>query len=330
MGRYLGAPPPPNETQSCGGPSAGDSRERWEDGEGDRMEDFVCPYCYRSFRSKIELGVHEQRMHPAQYNERIEIATRKPRWTDEETKVLARLEAEAPADVKAINMYLFTKMDGSRSIEAIKGIRRKQEYRNLVVGHRRRGSSGVLDCTSRPVGESGPSVAESLRDLTSGGGGSLRAVDVKQWLADKRDDIIPEVSGGIWIRTAICRVLEGRSPNECLDDWWQNMFPDLVSPEATRRRGGSRVVPTLSKRKARRREYRRMQGLWTVNMTKAAHKVLDGDVEGLPHPTLQEQVSFWRPVMEGGGDVGGRRDEGDNTCFEECVGTDNRGGSHHY
>lgn len=33
-------------------------------------------------------------------------------------------------------------------------------------------------------------------------------------------------------------------------------------------------------------------------MTKAAHKILDGDAGSLPHPTLAAQLEFWKPVLE--------------------------------
>lgn len=33
-------------------------------------------------------------------------------------------------------------------------------------------------------------------------------------------------------------------------------------------------------------------------MSKAARKVLDGDADGLPHPSLLDQVEFWKPVFE--------------------------------
>lgn len=38
-------------------------------------------------------------------------------------------------------------------------------------------------------------------------------------LLGKLDDIIAEMSGGIWIRTAICRLRDGLSPDECLEQW---------------------------------------------------------------------------------------------------------------
>jgi len=33
-------------------------------------------------------------------------------------------------------------------------------------------------------------------------------------------------------------------------------------------------------------------------MTKAVLKVIDGDADGLPHPTMAEQLAFWKPVLE--------------------------------
>lgn len=112
----------------------------------------------------------------------------------------------------------------------------------------------------------------------------------------KYDDIIPKMNGAIWIRAAVC-LREGGSPDDALKDWWCNVFPDLVTAERGRIVRRPRVVRALSKRKARRIEYRCMQRLWRINMTKAAHKVLDGDTGGLPHPTLAEQFVFWRPVF---------------------------------
>lgn len=87
-------------------------------------------------------------------------------------------------------------------------------------------------------------------------------------------------------------------PDDALEDWWCNVFPDLAMAVIGRVDRGPRVRIALSRTKARRVEYRRMQQLWRTNMTKAAHKVLDGDADGLPHPTLAEQVDFWKPILE--------------------------------
>lgn len=264
----------------------------------------MCDICLRSFTTKNGLGLHRKRAHPAAYNEEVKIAQRKPRWTDEEIEMLALEEAKAPPNTRNMNSYLLGRMDGVRSLESIKGIRKKERYRALVIEHRERLLAGAMDATL------GPSVEVRLPErpdvLTAEQLGSIGGRNLAmEWLLKKYDDIIPEIKGGIWIRTAVCRLRDGLCPDESLEQWWAAMFPDLPVSESRRVSSGVRSVPEMSKRKARRREYRRMQSLWRTNMTKAAKKILDGDADELPHPTLEEQTSYWRPMIEAatGGDL---------------------------
>lgn len=76
------------------------------------------------------------------------------------------------------------------------------------------------------------------------------------------------------------------------------VFPDLEATRIRRVQRSPYKGRTLSKRKARRREYGRMQALWRQNMSKAAGKMLDGDADGMPHPDLVEQINYWRPILE--------------------------------
>lgn len=120
------------------------------------------------------------------------------------------------------------------------------------------------------------------------------------WLLDKRDDIIPEMREGIWIRAAMSQIMDGNAPDDYLEQWWSLMFPDLVGANRARLTRGAFKPPKISKRRARRRDYRRMQQLWCANMSKAAHKVLDGDQDEMPHLPLNEQTSYWRRILETG------------------------------
>jgi len=256
-------------------------------------EQFVCSICLRSFSSLIGLGVHKRRKHPVQANEDITIASIKPRWAEEEIRILAIEEARAPPQTRSMNLYLLERRGHGRTLEAIKGIRKKHSYKELVLEFRNQ-------FLARRIGEHAEPVdIPRLRDVPME---PFRPASgsASDWLRGKIDDIIPEMSGGIWIRTAVRSLIEDRSPDDALDEWWTNMFPDLVASERGRVARVRRVGMQLSRRKARRAEYRRMQRLWSANMTKAAHKVLDGDAEGLPHPTLSEQLEFWRPVLAAG------------------------------
>lgn len=256
---------------------------------------FVCDLCLRSFLSKIGLGLHRKKAHLMEYNEEINIPGIKPRWNDEEIRLLAVEEAMAPAHVRSMNAYLLERHGGARSLEAIKGVRKKRTYKDLVVSLRDRQLERGIEELANWVD---PRLSPRVAVEGSVGGqslpGSMAAMD---WLRSKKDDIVPEMHGGLWIRTAMSRVIEGQSPDPVLDDWWSNVFPDLATAARDRIQRVPRVAPVMSKRKARRIEYRRMQQLWRTNMTKAAHKILDGDADGLPHPTLLRQLEFWEPVL---------------------------------
>lgn len=52
-----------------------------------------------------------------------------------------------------------------------------------------------------------------------------------EWLESNYDEIIPEMHGGIWIRAAIQRMLEGRAPEDFLDQWWFSLISKLLGLE---------------------------------------------------------------------------------------------------
>lgn len=261
--------------------------------------DHICPYCRRTFSSKIGLGVHKRSQHHEQYNREIVTAGVKPRWAEEEVRLLALEEAHAPDGTKTMNVYLKSRFVQSRSLEAIKGIRKRQDYKDLVIEYKNQRVVQAMDdmpCSPEAVEE--PQFTEDDRREVTYRRVESGSLTAREWLAANYGEIIPEMHGGIWIRTAARRVVEGLPPDDCMDQWWAQVFPDL---EASYRARGARdplVRRTLSARKARRREYRRMQALWRKNMSKAAHKVLDGDADGVPHPSLADQVKYWKPILE--------------------------------
>ncbi|KMQ86967.1 putative 50 kda protein in type i retrotransposable element r1dm [Lasius niger] len=70
-----------------------------------RPDDHVCQVCLRSFTSRIGLGVHKKKQHPVEYNEEINIAHIKRRWNEEEIKLFAMEEAQAPPRTRSMNFY---------------------------------------------------------------------------------------------------------------------------------------------------------------------------------------------------------------------------------
>lgn len=68
----------------------------------------------------------------------IRVTCLRPRWKEEEIELLAAEEANAPHNVREINTYLLERMGQERTLEGIKGIRRRPEYRARVRELRRR------------------------------------------------------------------------------------------------------------------------------------------------------------------------------------------------
>lgn len=93
-----------------------------------------CPYCTRTFPSKRGLGVHKSSAHREQYNqESLALPnTKKTRWSNEESAMLARAEAELTLrKTRNMNESLF-EATRNRTIDAIKSKRRQLAYKLLV------------------------------------------------------------------------------------------------------------------------------------------------------------------------------------------------------
>ena len=69
--------------------------------------------------------------HKEAHNAAIDIRAKSPRWGQEEVRILARTEAEAPERVKFINKYLLERFEG-RTLAGIVGQRRTAAYKKMV------------------------------------------------------------------------------------------------------------------------------------------------------------------------------------------------------
>uniref|UniRef100_A0A2A4JRQ0 C2H2-type domain-containing protein n=1 Tax=Heliothis virescens TaxID=7102 RepID=A0A2A4JRQ0_HELVI len=124
-----------------------DARSPSRSGRGEG--EWTCPDCGRSFKTKIALGVHKRRAHPMAANaEAAPPQVIKRRWAEEEVELLARTEARlAGVGSSAMNMELMKELPSlGRSLEAIKGYRRKESHKSRVQsvpGRSGSDSSGV-------------------------------------------------------------------------------------------------------------------------------------------------------------------------------------------
>ena len=95
-------------------------------------ESIECLECGRLFK-KQGLGQHVKKAHPEIYNENITTDRIKKQWSPEEIRLVAYEEAKATVNGTAnMNMHL-SRLFPARTLEAIKGKRRSQEYKTQVI-----------------------------------------------------------------------------------------------------------------------------------------------------------------------------------------------------
>lgn len=96
-----------------------------------------CCVCGRKFISLQSLNLHKSSSHPVEYNLQLEHEVKsKPRnklWTDAEVDMLARLEvAHITSEDKSTSLNDFLAVKLKRTVNSIKGRRKRPDYRNLV------------------------------------------------------------------------------------------------------------------------------------------------------------------------------------------------------
>lgn len=236
-----------------------------------------CQFCERVFTTKTGLGVHKNRAHPVESNIENAPPQVKRRWHDEEMDVLARTEARwlASGGSGTINAALLLDPNVvalGRSLEAIKGVRRKESYKALV----RQCLADLEGLTESPLVSSVAPTDEVLSTEPS------LAVVVEtgenSFVGSNDNDEVVE----LLLRNAGKRMSESRS---------------LARRKERRRKGKKAKSAKETNRTRRRREYAAVQELYKKCRSRAAREIIDGHHGGVKH-CLQELESYWRPVLE--------------------------------
>lgn len=247
---------------------------------------FMCPFpgCERTFGTKTGRGVRFRRAHPHARDDAYRAVPLKARWTSEELSLLARREAElAGKGVRFINQALLGYVPG-RTLESLKGVRRRADYRVLVSGH----VVGSVRVTEVPPGRSELSVN------VAGGDGDeallvyfrgLRPPDMVEFRANTLHDIC-------------CRV--GRDDRaevlEALTAYLLAVFPPPRPAEAVPRRPQVALPKPFSRCKRRRVDFGRAQELWRRNPGRCYRTITGSPVVacGIPQDAM---VGYWEAVM---------------------------------
>lgn len=273
-----------------------------------RRSPLRCPDCHRLFATKISLGVHRRRAHPAATNAEINVERVKHQWSDEELRLMAREEALALAlatrrGVRFLNQHLLTVVPG-RTLEAIKGMRRFDRYRRLVAA--------ALDVLSEGSSDDSTYLSASSTEI---GDGNICSADVDEGRVsslpasqrsaynDHRAAIEQLIRSAENIHgwdapnlIAVARgVLDGApGDEERIAHWIAVVFPPVL-----RRPRSLRYRLVNPRRGLRRRiEYAGVQRMYRSNMSRCIKSILDGDNGGdaaVPDVSTMEQ--HWGPFV---------------------------------
>lgn len=254
--------------------------------------------------------MHKRSAHLESVNAEISVERVKKRWSPEELRLLARVEAQGIlGKEKFINEYILSQGVGDRTLDAIKGVRRRQDYKHLVEAAVRElrsvKSPGNLDSSN------GNARAQAIQGLSEDRSGlSGEPLNDHNTLESSRNEFEQEIehlislvepaagyNSEILVRIAR-QQLNGIDVAESIRTWLESVFPP-----PPRRSGGNRLqvrspvdLNDLPSWRKRRRAYAITQKAFKKNPGRVAREVLDGTNVSRP-PSLQVMLDYWGPML---------------------------------
>lgn len=290
---------------------------------------FRCEHCPAVFRTKRGLGVH-MRVHPLAANSAINVDRVKARWSVEETSLMARAEAAATSagGVLFMNQHL-QEMFPQRSLEAIKGKRRSEAYREMVRGfcHEIQSRHAVVIEEGNRDGEA-MTGADAIPATMETGQNDLSAHQPppersSQRLRNMIQSLVEQSAAfrsfeaDTLVGTARDALLAGEVDVRAVERWLGAVFPQPVSVRPPQRDSAEKRGPSNkreNKKQKRKREYAVVQSLYRKNKKTCLSYILEGDSER-KRPSAVEFHNCWRPIMEASSGA-----DGDMTGLRETYG----------
>lgn len=278
----------------------------------DSVTVYACefPGCDRSFPTKIGRGIHH-RVHKDWNDARQNIQHIKGRWNQEESALLARQEAHLTLKgVKFINQELL-RFFPNRTIEAIKGQRRKEHHKATVeqLLHAMRSqvtastdNNTCDDRTVRPSTSAAPDAMLSTPSTSHDRNSDISFEDLKEKIVSYIDRLPPFKSTNFNSErlSLICRSLNHWSRAQIFEEislYFRETFPFGPSERNKHR---TFIRPgTSSRRKQRRAEYARIQNAWKKCRTSCIRSILK-DKKTVLAPPKEAMIPFWERVMTSG------------------------------
>lgn len=246
-------------------------------------ETFACsvPGCSRVFSGRRGLGVHISRAHPEQSNASVVITRTRARWSEEETRLLARAEAQIlhrnPRAEPIMNDALRPHYNG-RTKEAIKKQRQKPEYRSYVEV-----ALAELACPSAPNPPTPHEESPAQTDVTAAFLEELRPINTRHAVAIKELLQTYQASGSV-------------SQDQLLE--WVMHATNVQSFEPQRpSRVERRRIDEGTARVRRRGSYKKTQELWRKCQCRAAEEILNPKTASTASPSVDAMFSTWSEIF---------------------------------
>jgi len=271
---------------------------------GSAADEFSCnlPGCSRSFPTKIGLGVHQQRMHKDWYDAQQNVHV-KSRWNAEELALLARQEARLVMQGSRFLNQDLLPFFPDRTLESIKGQRRKAQHKDLVLelleAMRSQDANDVLSvdqtsATSVPLANPSASNVPDPVDV------DLTCDRVENQIVEYIESLPRSNAKGFHIDhlNIICQSLKYWNLSQIYEE--VSLYLLKAIPVKTSR-VKDRVMPSedrlpLSRRKNRRVEYSRVQGQWKKNRTICLRNLLKNKRTSAV-PPRDVMIPFWERIM---------------------------------
>lgn len=251
---------------------------------------YECEECDRAFSTPTGLGLHRRRAHPQAFNRGICVGRTKRRWSPEELQMLAECEVRLIREGGREGLaQRLVRLAGGRTLDAIKGVRKREDYRQLVAA---------------VIGAGGT-------EASSGSGGwnlGASGVAVEAWeealrLALRRDSDAIAASrrvshSGDLLVAAVGEVMVNRDPTEQILQWWRGLARtggtegngQVERPREVR-------VGAPTRRRLRRTQYASIQELWKKDRKAAVGRILGGGRDLGDH-SMEEIREYWAPIFE--------------------------------
>lgn len=257
---------------------------------------FRCESCtHEPFSTKVGLSQHIRQAHPVLYNQGINVNRVNRRWTDEEVDRMARAEATAVRGGEVANMNIHLQgLFNNRTLEAIKGKRRPQSYKDKVAF-----LVASEDLAAQIEENNNALVNQANNDNDQ----NIASTIDDDFLKDHILSLATNLEGNTLKSTKdlvmYARMLAAGTSLErgTLAKWLKSIFKHAKPPNGLIYKDPV-VKANISKTQKRRQEYAVIQKLYKKDFGGAVRRVLSGGKEEVNMPPQEEVVDFWKHIFE--------------------------------